>query len=1030
MVPDPTRQQYRRRATRGRRSARERRTERTARAAEEADGDSKTEDDDPDHSPTPNENTESVVETLTTDGGVETAEAATATAPVETPILMLDGNSSTEMTGGRAEVNRPLTRAAKRRLEAEAAARATRQAAGDERRASSAPDGDESNTLSSATRPAVDDANSASTRVADADMTRPAVNDADTAGPGTDDVDVTNESSSTHVQVADTATGGRSAVTASGTIATTDGTVERATAASGMRDDGTKPPLRATDTTTTVTTSGTAPSRRRVTWAKPERVVTSTDSDVESETNGLSGVTSTGEAKSQRRTKAATDVPVAKRPPAKRRSTSGKSTTAVSTPTTDVADDAPETEDEETALPEGTLQLSDDEIAAAQKASRLVQKMAVAGNYHGLKVEQINGLVVVNTKNGRRAVLLPALWAIVLKEMHGSVWAGHLRGPHTYGRVAQLYWWPGLQREVNHWVRGCQECGSRKARPREMTPPLRTLEYVTRYAVAKCVTRHTADNVATFLMEDVVLKFGVFREILTDGAPELAGKTIEQLVLMLQSKQINPVPYRPQMIGLVERFHRSWKDCVAMYMANEQQNDRNLWVKFAVYAYNSARHSTVALSPKELMMGRRLRPPNELLRRMETTEAGELMAYHEKLLVAMTKSHECAAKAMEKEQRRQTRYYNRKTKQKREFRPGDRVWVYNPPRGPKATKFVHKWMGPMRVVESAGYENFLLQPITFRHYCYNRRQPTSRRNSTMKIRAGNRQMNRRTERLYEQRRQVALREKMDDARNDVEAQWRTRAETRRRTLDWWKDDVDGDVTRLDNMSSSMNYCQSVTSDTVTQSVTGNTATQSANDSGFRLVTMNDCAKAGESWKTPMLGKPCNRLVTSSDGGSLDWRQHGGQPVGGSLDWRQRGEQPLEGEEERSAAASSHSNVGRLKYNSGPNEVSGAGEWDGHRHGEHETDDGSGKYVECLLSTHGTEDGSGKYVGCLLSTHGTEDGSGKYVECLLSTHGTDDESGEYVEYSLATHIGRTGGRPGDLDERAHGASKGVRGGERQ
>ncbi|KAE8897284.1 hypothetical protein PF003_g18984 [Phytophthora fragariae] len=728
-----------RRATRGRRSARGRRTERTTRAAEEAGDDSKTEDDDPDHSPTPIENTETVVETLTTDDGVET-EDTTATAPVQTQTLVLDGDRNTETAGGRAEVNRPLTRAAKRRLEAEAAARATRQAADDERRAGSAPDGDESDALLSATRPTVDDANSASTRVDDVDMTRPVVNDTDTASPEADDVDAMNESSSAHVQAADTATGGRSAVTTSGTIATTDGTVERATAASVTRDDGTEPPLRVTDTTTTVTTSGTAPSRRRVTWTKPEREVTSTDSDVESETNELSGVTSTGKAKTQRRTKAATDVPVAKRPPAKRRSTSGKSPTAVSTLATDVADDAPETEEEETALPEGTLQLSDDEIAAAQKASRMVQKMAAAGNYHGLKVEQIYGLVVVNTKNGRRVVLPPALWAIVFKEMHGSVWAGHLRGPHTYGRVAQLYWWPGLQREVNQWVRGCQECGSRKARPRGVIPPLRSirggdvgdrwaldvagpfpvadggeryviaaLEYVTRYAVAKCVTRYTAENVATFLMEDVVLKFGVFREILTDGAPELTGKSIEQLVLMLQSKQINPVPYRPQMIGLVERFHHSWKDCVAMYMANEQQNDWNLWVKFAVYTYNSARHSTVALSPNELMMGRRLRPPNELLRRMETTEAGELMAYHEKLLAAMTKSHECAAKAMEKEQRRQARYYNRKTKQKREFRPGDRVWVHNPPRGPKATKFVHKWMGPMRVVESAGYENFLLQ---------------------------------------------------------------------------------------------------------------------------------------------------------------------------------------------------------------------------------------------------------------------------------------------------------------------------------
>ncbi|KAE8975043.1 hypothetical protein PF011_g24628, partial [Phytophthora fragariae] len=64
---------------------------------------------------------------------------------------------------------------------------------------------------------------------------------------------------------------------------------------------------------------------------------------------------------------------------------------------------------------------------------------------------------------------------------------------------------------------------------------------------------------------------------------------------------------------------------------------------------------------------------------------------------------------------------------------------------------------------------------------------------------------------------------------------------------------------------------------------------------------------------------CNRLVTSSDGGRLDWRQ--------------RGEQPLEGEEETSAAVSGRSNMGRLKYDSGPNEVSEAGEWDNCRHGE-------------------------------------------------------------------------------------------------
>ncbi|KAG2905792.1 hypothetical protein PC116_g18973 [Phytophthora cactorum] len=128
-------------------------------------------------------------------------------------------------------------------------------------------------------------------------------------------------------------------------------------------------------------------------------------------------------------------------------------------------------------------------------------------------------------------------------------------------------------------------------------------------------------------MKHVVLKHGTFREPLTDGAPELTGKAIGLLVLVLQAQQTNPVPYRPQMIGLVERFHRTWKDCVATYMSEEKQTDWNTWVDFAVYAYNSGRHSTVAL---ELMVGRKLRPPNELLRRTSVTKAGELIAYHEK----------------------------------------------------------------------------------------------------------------------------------------------------------------------------------------------------------------------------------------------------------------------------------------------------------------------------------------------------------------------------------------------------------------
>lgn len=419
-----------------------------------------------------------------------------------------------------------------------------------------------------------------------------------------------------------------------------------------------------------------------------------------------------------------------------------QSTRASSTSTRTMPGGAVNDAENEELVPdaETTLQVTDDELIAAQVHSKMTQKLLLSGEYQGQKMERVHGLVVIHTAKGRRVLLPPSLWAIVLKELHGSVWGGHLKETHTYARVVQVYWWPGLRRAVRRWVRGCQECGSRKARPRQVVPPLRSIrggdvgdrwaldvagpfpvasggeryviaavEYVTRYAVATSVTEHTAEAVARFLMHEVVLRFGVFRELLTDGAPEMTGHVIELLVEMLQARQTNPVPYRPQFIGLVERFNRTWKDCVATMMQDEQQRDWELFVRFAVYAYNSAQHTTVALSPNELMLGRKLRTPNDLLRRTELSEAGDLVQYQEQLLKTMDRSRECAEKARVKEQRRQAKYYDRKGRQDRVFRPGDRVWLLNPPRGPKATKFVHQWMGPLKVVEPAGYDNFLLQ---------------------------------------------------------------------------------------------------------------------------------------------------------------------------------------------------------------------------------------------------------------------------------------------------------------------------------
>ncbi|KAE9262265.1 hypothetical protein PR003_g33603, partial [Phytophthora rubi] len=195
------------------------------------------------------------------------------------------------------------------------------------------------------------------------------------------------------------------------------------------------------------------------------------------------------------------------------------------------------------------------------------------------------------------------------------------------------------------------------------------------------------------------------REVVMDGAPELNGKVLDALVKALQAKQLTPVPYRPALLGLVERFHRSWKDMVAMYVT-EAQDDWDQWLYCAAYAYTGAKHSGTGYSPNELMMGRKLRAPSELLRSDSVTQTGAFAEYHRKLVANMARATEAAHAALAKDQLRRERYYNHRVRQDAHFEAGDLVWVLKPPKGKGITKLAHQWVGPAKIVQSAGFDNW------------------------------------------------------------------------------------------------------------------------------------------------------------------------------------------------------------------------------------------------------------------------------------------------------------------------------------
>jgi hypothetical protein len=149
---------------------------------------------------------------------------------------------------------------------------------------------------------------------------------------------------------------------------------------------------------------------------------------------------------------------------------------------------------------------------------------------------------------------------------------------------------------------------------------------------------------------------------------------------------------------------------ISLYV-DEAQDDWDDFLPSALYSHNSSVHATHGFQPNELMLGRKLRTPAELLRKSRLAHPhSTLQEYHEVLLQDLKKAREVAAMALQKEQARQAMYYNQwNVRQRAEFRPEQLVWIYRPARGPGVMKFGHRWRGPAKIIEAAGYDNYRVQ---------------------------------------------------------------------------------------------------------------------------------------------------------------------------------------------------------------------------------------------------------------------------------------------------------------------------------
>ena len=136
-------------------------------------------------------------------------------------------------------------------------------------------------------------------------------------------------------------------------------------------------------------------------------------------------------------------------------------------------------------------------------------------------------------------------------------------------------------------------------------------DYATRYPEALLMRTITAVRVAEALVE-IFARHGIPEEILTDQGKNFTSALLGELYKLIGTKALRTTPYHPQTDGLVERFNRTLKSMLRRVLKGEKR-DWDRMLLFVLFAYCEVPQATVGFSPFELLYGRDVRGPLDVL---------------------------------------------------------------------------------------------------------------------------------------------------------------------------------------------------------------------------------------------------------------------------------------------------------------------------------------------------------------------------------------------------------------------------------
>ena len=211
----------------------------------------------------------------------------------------------------------------------------------------------------------------------------------------------------------------------------------------------------------------------------------------------------------------------------------------------------------------------------------------------------------------------------VLQHFHDSAIGGH-RGTHKTksGIRGCPLWWPGMNVDIEKYIRSCEKCQFKKPSGISPAPPVSLtqqlpysslvpfqcisidmmdlnhlpsyghryiilgIDLLSGYVEAAPLKNPTAAAVANFLTQRFILQGNTPEWILSDRAPNLKGGSMETICKKLGIKRVLTARYNPRCNGKCERANGSFKQILKFYVSKGQK-DWSKWIDVVSFIMNT-----------------------------------------------------------------------------------------------------------------------------------------------------------------------------------------------------------------------------------------------------------------------------------------------------------------------------------------------------------------------------------------------------------------------------------------------------------